>query len=115
MTALMYIRFALWPLHRLKMKQSSVRWSSAIAPVSSSSNAGSHATLCLPIHDSLRLCRHHVAHFNDHYLWQTEHNFKAEQLDLRYTLDNEFKRFCVNRLKEPTWITRDWDEQMAFV
>ena len=50
-----------------------------------------------------------------HYLWQSEHNFKAEQLDLTNTLRKELKRPFVNRLKEPPWIAREWDEIMAFM
>ena len=41
----MYIRVAFRPLHRWLIKQSSLRSSSAIAPASSSSTAGEHATL----------------------------------------------------------------------
>ena len=50
-----------------------------------------------------------------HYLWKSEHNFKAEELDLSNTLSKELKRPLVNRLKEPPWIAREWDELMAFM
>ena len=50
-----------------------------------------------------------------HYLWKSEHNFKAEELDLSNTLRKELKRRFVNRLKEPPWIAREWDELMAFM
>ena len=36
-----------------------------------------------------------------HYLWKSEHNFKAEELDLSNTLSKELKRPFVKRLKEP--------------
>ena len=42
-----------------------------------------------------------------HYLWKSEHNFKAEELDLSNTLSKELKRPFVNRLKEPRWIARE--------
>ena len=35
-----------------------------------------------------------------HYIWKTEHNFQAEELDLRNTLSKELKRPFVNRLTE---------------
>ena len=50
-----------------------------------------------------------------HYLWESEHNFKAEELDPRNTLSKELKRPFVNRLKEPPWLAREWDELMAFM
>ena len=50
-----------------------------------------------------------------HYLWKTEHNFKAEELDLRNTLSKELKRPFINWLKEPPWMAREWDELMAFM
>ena len=50
-----------------------------------------------------------------HYLWKSEHNFNAEELDLSNTLRKELKRRFVNRLKEPPWIAREWDELMAFM
>ena len=50
-----------------------------------------------------------------HYLWKSEHNFKAEELHLSNTLRKELKRPFVNRLKEPPWIAREWDELMAFM
>ena len=50
-----------------------------------------------------------------HYFWKTEHIIKAEELDLRNTLRKELKRPVVNRLREPPWITREWDKLMAFM
>ena len=50
-----------------------------------------------------------------HYLWKSEHNFKAEELDLSNTLSKELKRPFINRLKEPPWIASEWDELMAFM
>ena len=35
------------------------------------------------------------------YLWTSEHNFKAEELELRNTLRKELKRPFVNPLKQP--------------
>ena len=48
-----------------------------------------------------------------HYLWKSEHNFKAEELDLSNALRKELKLSFVNRLKQPPWIAREWDELMA--
>ena len=50
-----------------------------------------------------------------HYLWKSEHNFKAEKFDRCNTLSKELKRPFDNRLKEPPWIAREWDELMAFM
>ena len=60
----MYIRLAFWPLHRLLIKQFSLRSSSANPPTSSSSTAGSHAPLRSQIRCSIRLCPPQVTHFN---------------------------------------------------
>ena len=35
-----------------------------------------------------------------HYFWETEQNFKAEELDLSNTLSKELKRLFVNRVKD---------------
>ena len=50
-----------------------------------------------------------------HYLWNSEHNFEAKELDLSNTLSKQLKRPFVNRLKEPPWIAREWDELMGFM
>ena len=50
-----------------------------------------------------------------HYLSKTEHNYKAEELDLSNALSKELKRAFVNRLKEPPWMAREWDVVMAFM
>ena len=50
-----------------------------------------------------------------HYLWNSVHNFKAEELDLSNTLSKELKRPFVNRPKEPPWRAREWDELIAFM
>ena len=49
------------------------------------------------------------------YLWKTEHDFKAEELDLRDTFSKELTSPLVNRLKDPPRIAREWDERMAFM
>ena len=36
-----------------------------------------------------------------HYLWKSEHNFNAEELDLCNSCSKELKRPFINRLKEP--------------
>ena len=50
-----------------------------------------------------------------HYLWKTEHKFKAEELDLSNTLSKELNCLCINPLKEPHRISRDWDELIPFM
>ena len=50
-----------------------------------------------------------------HYLWTREHNFKVEELDLSDTWSRELKYQLVNRLTKAPWITREWDELMAFI
>ena len=50
-----------------------------------------------------------------HYLWKTEHNFKAEELDRSNTVSKELKGPFVNRLQDPSWIHMEWDELMAFM
>ena len=51
----------------------------------------------------------------NHYLWKTEHNFKAEELDQSKTLSEELNRPFVNRLKPPLWIAGECDERMDFM
>ena len=50
-----------------------------------------------------------------HYLCKSQHNFKAEEIDLRNTCSKELKRPFVNRLKAPPCIAREWDKLMAFM
>ena len=50
-----------------------------------------------------------------HYLCNTKHNFKAEELELRDTLSKELNCPFVTRLTEPPWIAREWDELMALM
>ena len=50
-----------------------------------------------------------------HCLWKREHNFKAEEFNLRNTLSKELNRPFVNRLKETPWIARESDQLMAFM
>ena len=50
-----------------------------------------------------------------HYLWKTEHNCTAEELDQSNTFGKELKPPFVNRLKEPPCIAKAWDELMAFM
>ena len=50
-----------------------------------------------------------------HYLWKTEHNVKAEELDLSDTLRKELNRPFVNWVKEPPDIAKEWDELMTFM
>ena len=42
-----------------------------------------------------------------HYFWKTEHNFKAEELDLRNSLRKELEHPFVKRLKQPACIARE--------
>ena len=50
-----------------------------------------------------------------HYVWTTEHDFQAEELDLRNVCRKESKRPFVNWLKAPPCIAREWNELMAFM
>ena len=50
-----------------------------------------------------------------HNFWKTEHEFKAEELDRSKTLSKELKSPFINRLKDPPWIAKYWDELMAFM